>query len=139
MIALVLAVALGAAGSASPRAVALARIAAFDRHNADAMGALYAPDAVVKASDQCKPMAGSAVAAYYADFFRRFPDVRNEVAFVIAQGDRVAVRTAAVSTAGPIPLHFPIAEFLQVEDGKIVTDEALFDAGLQCGGAKSKD
>lgn len=106
MIAAALALAL-AASIPSPKAVALARIAAFDRHDAAALGALYATDAVVKASDQCKPMAGAAVAAYYADFFRRFPDVKNEVVFVLAEGDRVAVRTAAVSKAGPIPLNFP--------------------------------
>lgn len=60
MLAAVLALALA---PASAKATALAKIAAFDRHDAVAMGALYAPDAVVRASDQCKPMAGAKVAA----------------------------------------------------------------------------
>ncbi|WP_457312303.1 nuclear transport factor 2 family protein [Sphingomonas sp. UYAg733] len=101
--------------------------AAFNRHDAAAMAALYADDARLSSSDFCAPRGQRDVVRTYTALFAAFPDIEDRVDDLVVQGDRVAVRFTAVSVASGF--RMPIATFLKVRNGKIIADDSYFDAG----------
>jgi predicted SnoaL-like aldol condensation-catalyzing enzyme len=108
----------------TPREVVLAMFDAFNRHDADAMARLYAK---LTSPDYCHPRGRNDVSKSYRTLFAEYPDIRDDLETVVAEGDIVAVRFTATSRAGNLTL--PIQAILKVRDGLIVTDDALFDAG----------
>lgn len=113
--------------AAEPRAVVSAMFEAFNRHDAAAIARLYAPDAWLTSPDFCAPRRGRDVARTYEALFAAFPDIRDEVQQVVADGEMVAVRFVAVSAAGG--LRLPVQAMIRVRQGRIVADDAQFDAG----------
>ena len=111
----------------TPREVVLAMFDAFNRHDADAIARLYAKDAKLTSPDYCHPRGRNDVSKSYRALFAEYPDIRDDVEAMVAEGDIVAVRFTATSRAGNLTL--PIQAILKVRDGLIVTDDALFDAG----------
>ena len=115
------------AAARSPQAVVQAMFAAFNRHDAAAMEQIYAPDARLTSSDFCHARGRPDVRRTYEALFRAFPDIHDDVATIVFEGDRVAVRFTAVSTQGGLSLT--IHTFLRVRDGRIVEDDSVFDTG----------
>ena len=73
-------------------AVVMAMFDAFNRHDLDAMAALYADDAHVASPDLDAPQRGpEAIRAIYARYFESAPDIQDEVTRVFADGAQVAV------------------------------------------------
>src|ERR1044072_6581221 len=96
---------------------------AFNRHDVDALRALYAPQALHVSPSFCTPKQGpQQIVDVYGDMFHAMPDVQDEIVEIVAEADRVAVRFAARSSKLPSPLS--IAAFFQVENGKIVREES---------------
>jgi ketosteroid isomerase-like protein len=113
-----------------PRAVVEAVFAAFNRHDAEAMAAPYAPDAVLTSSDRCAPLQGrDAVRRIHAELFAAAPDIKDELKEVIAEGDRVAVRFVSSSAVPGAAFEIEIADFFEVKNGLIVRDMTIFDNG----------
>lgn len=111
----------------TPRQTVEAMFAAFNRHDAAAMARLYTPDARLTSSDFCAPRTGRDVERTYRALFAALPDVTDRIETIVAQGDRVAVRFTAASTAAN--LRIPIQAMLRVRGGKIVEDDSVFDTG----------
>ena len=108
--------------------------AAFNRHDLDAMARLYASDAILESPDFCSPRRGpEGVRKTYADLFRTFPDIIDQVTGSVVNGERVAVQFVAHSQ-GFDPTHeIRLATFFIVRNGLIVRDETYFDAhGQPC-------
>jgi ketosteroid isomerase-like protein len=96
----------------------------FNRHDAVAMRALYAPDAIHVSPAFCTPKRGpDEIAAVYQGLFTSLPDVRDEVVQIVAEGDHAAVRFVAHSGALKPSPTMPIAAFIQFRDGLIVREE----------------
>ena len=112
---------------ASPREVVTAMFDAFNRHDAAQMARLYAPAATLTSPDFCAVRGQKDVVRTYAALFAAFPDIRDEIQDIVAEGDMVAVRFVAVSQKGRLTL--PVQAMIQVRDGLIVHDDALFDTG----------
>lgn len=123
--------ALAASAPAPPHtdaaATTMAMFAAFNRHDAAAMAALYAADARLTSPDYCAPRGKADVERSYAALFAAFPDVEDVIEMMVVEDDKVAVRFTATSKA--TGLRLPIAAFLKVRDGLIVSDDSYFDAG----------
>lgn len=114
----------------APRAVVEAVFAAFNRHDADAMAALYAPDAVLTSSDRCAPLEGrDAVRRIHSELFAAAPDIKDDLKEIIAEGDRVAVRFVSSSAVPGAAFEIEIADFFEVKNGLIVRDTTIFDNG----------
>ncbi len=111
----------------TPRAVVTAMFAAFDRHDAEAIAKLYAPDARLTSSDFCAVRGRGDVARTYAALFAAYPDIRDRIEVMIVEGDRVAVRFVATSRSGALAM--PVQAMIRVRDGRIVEDDAIFDTG----------
>lgn len=115
----------------SPRAVVSAMFETFNRHDAVGLAKLYAADARLTSPDFCSPRGQRDVERTYAALFAAYPDIRDEVQEMVVEGDIVAVRFVATSKAGK--LNLPIQTMLRVREGRIVSDDSLFDAGgAQC-------
>jgi ketosteroid isomerase-like protein len=111
----------------TPEAVVQAMFAAFNRHDAAAMKLMYSEDARLTSSDFCHARGRSDVTRTYEALFQAFPDIHDDVATIVTQGDRVAVRFTASSKRGGMSMT--IHTFLRVRDGRIVEDDSVFDAG----------
>ena len=123
--------------SSSPidaRAVVEAKFAAVNRHDVAAVVALYAPDAVITASDFCATRNGRAdVERTYRGIFAAIPDVVADVQEYVVEGDRVAVRFVVRGHVGDYLVAVPIMDFFTVRGGLIVRDDGAFDnAGRAC-------
>jgi ketosteroid isomerase-like protein len=117
-----------ASGSGRPEDVVRAMFDAFNRHDATALAALYAPDALLTSPDFCAPRRGSEGARRtYQALFEAMPDIRDTVDEMVVQGDRVAVRFRARAIVQGQPVELPIAAFMQVSEGRIVRDQSFFD------------
>lgn len=129
---LALAVASPASAQTSSREVIESLFAAMNRHDAAAMASLYAPDAVVIASDACAPQIGAdKVRTSHEGLFRAMPDLQVETRDWFVDGDRVALIVAARSSKlGPNEALF--ADFFTLRNGKIVRDVTLFNPGRPC-------
>ena len=111
----------------TPREVVSAMFDAFNRHDAATLQRLYAPDARLTSPDFCSPRGRADVVRTYAALFTEFPDIRDTVQDLVVEGDRIAVRFVATSRTHDLAL--PIQAMIQVRDGLIVRDDALFDTG----------
>lgn len=128
LIALVAALAAPAAAAPSARAVVEAKFAAVNRHAVEDVVALYAPDAVVTASDFCKPRRGrDDVRRTYEAIVGGVPDVVADVQEMIVEDDRVAVKFVVRSRIPGRAFDVPILDFFTVKDGLIVRDDGIFD------------
>ncbi|MEJ8801869.1 nuclear transport factor 2 family protein [Pontibacter sp. H249] len=113
---------------------------AFNKHDLEAMAALYADDAVFTSPEMIEPKKGkAAVAEIYGPLFEMAPDVQDEVKHYIYNGkDEIAVEflsKGTVENIGPNdPPHMKGKEFelkifcrLKVKDGKIIEDVTYYD------------
>ncbi len=116
----------------TPAETVAALFAAFNRHDAEGLAALYADDAVVESPDLERPLEGpAAIAAHYHAMFAQWPDVRDDVRNVVAAGDQAAVEFVSAGTmqmdGRPVRFALPICSVLKVRDGRIVRDASYFD------------
>ncbi|WP_430423880.1 nuclear transport factor 2 family protein [Phenylobacterium sp.] len=134
LIALVAALVTPAAAAPSARAVVEAKFAAVNRHAVADVVALYAPDAVVTASDFCAPRRGrDDVRRTYEAIIGGVPDVVADVQEMIVEGDRVAVKFVVRSRIAGRAFDVPILDLFTVRDGLIVRDDGIFDnRGCAC-------
>lgn len=119
--------------------VVTAMFEAFNRHDVEAMAALYADDAFVNSPDFEAPKRGpEAIREIYGAYFASSPDIRDEVTRIFGSGDHVAVEFVSRGTmTHPAPgtpevmrdkaFALEIAAVLEVRDGKIVRDVTYFD------------
>lgn len=123
-----------AAADAKPASVVEARFATFNRHDLDAIVALYAPDAVLTSPGFCHERIGLAGARQaYAALFQAVPDITDEVTAVIIDRDHIAVEFVARSTRPGAAFSVRIADFLTLDHGLIKRDDAYYDAkGRPC-------
>lgn len=119
---------------------------AFNRQDAKAFAALYAPDAVASDPQYSEPLRGrEAIRKDIEDFFASFPDVQATTSNLLASGDTVACEMELSGTnKGPIvtptgtlaatnrQIKMPGSRFIRVnEQGLIVECRRYFDmAGL---------
>ena len=122
-----------AAPEPNPRAVVEASFAALNAHDATALAAFYAEDAVSISSDTCKPAIGpEPVRQTHAALFRAMPDLRIVATDWVVEGQRVAVQFTAYSKVlGPTG-EAMFGDFLTVRGDKIVRDVTLFNPGEPC-------
>lgn len=104
-----------------------ALFATFNAHDVDALEALYAPDAALTSPDFCAPRSRDDIRRTYGGLFEAMPDIRDDVESVVIQGDRGAVHFRSRSEAAGLDLE--IMTFFRFEDGLIVEDHTVFDAG----------
>ena len=128
-----------AASEAKPRsAQAQARtierlFEAFNRHDAKAMAALYADNAVLESPDYCTPVRGrAAIERVYNILFREISDVRDDVETMVVDGNKAAVQFQSRGTQAGTPFEVKIATFFTFADGKIVHDATYFDSTEPC-------
>lgn len=112
---------------------------AFNRHDVEALAALYAEDAVIESPDFEEPRRGPAgIRETYTPYFEASPDIQDDVTRMFGSGDLVAVEFVSRGTMtnlGPddpevmqdkaFAIH--IVSVLEVRDGKIVRDVTYFD------------
>jgi len=103
--------------------------AAFNRHDAAALQALYAPEAVLTSSDFCRPRTGRDVTRTYAALFSSVPDIKDRVVNVIIEGDRAAVRFVSSSELPGKSFRMQLVTLLRFRDGRIIEDDTIFDNG----------
>jgi ketosteroid isomerase-like protein len=112
----------------SPRAVVEAKFAAVNRHSVSDIVKFYSADAVIIAPDFCQPRRGqSDVTRIYESLFGAYPDIAADVHEYVVQGDRVVVRMTVSSRLPGHSFDVPIADFLTVRNGLIVSDDGYFD------------
>ena len=106
----------------TPEAVARARADAFNRHDLDALAALYAPDArIFDPPDRLRDSGAAAVRESFARAFSMAPDARTTVTDVLNQGNQTVVhetQTGAGTTRSVIRI-------LEVRDGRIAVEWIL--------------
>jgi len=109
----------------TPHAIALAWLDAFNRHDVDALVALYA-DHATHTSPKIRalhPETGgqvvgkAAIRAWWAGAVARLPGLRYEAATITATAERAVIEYTRHAPDGP-PL--PIAEAFDVESGLVV-------------------
>lgn len=114
-------------GKDDPASVVHSMFDAFNRHDAQGMARLYAPDVWLDSSDFCAPRQGrEAVRRTYQALFDETPDITDTVDELIVQGEKVAVRFHASGSVGGQAFELPIATFITVSHGLIVRDQSLF-------------
>lgn len=123
-----------AATDATAKSVFDARFATFNRHDLDAIVALYAPDAVLTSPGFCQARIGLAGARQaYGALFQAVPDIADEVTTVVLDRDHIAVEFIARSTRPGAAFSVRIANFLTLDHGLIKRDDAYYDAkGRPC-------
>ena len=123
-----------AAPPATAKSVFEARFATFNRHDLDAIVALYAPDAVLTSPGFCQDRVGLAGARQaYGALFQAVPDITDEVTTVVLDPDHIAVEFVARSTRPGAAFSVRIANFLTLDHGLIKRDDAYYDAkGRPC-------
>jgi len=106
----------------TPEAVARARADAFNRHDLDALTALYAPDArIFDPPDRLRDSGAAAIRESFARTFSMAPDVRTSVTDVLNQGNQTVVhetQTGAGTTRSVIRI-------LEVSNGRIAVEWIL--------------
>lgn len=124
----------GQTTTASSRTVLETRFAAFNRHDLDAIVALYAPDAVLISPGFCADRSGAEGARRtYGELFKAFPDITDEVTASVVDDDHIAVQFVAHVGKPGAGFSAPIANFLTLEQGLIKRDVTYFDTkGRPC-------
>lgn len=107
-----------------PEAVAHAREDAFNRHDLDALAALYAPDArVFEPPDRLRDSGASAIRESYARSFSMAPGVRVRVTDAMTEGNLTVVRETQTGVgASGVSARIRI---LEIRDGRIAVEWIL--------------
>ncbi|MHA1544253.1 MAG: nuclear transport factor 2 family protein [Alphaproteobacteria bacterium] len=115
------------------RAIIEAVFEAFNRHDLEAVVALYHPEAKLVTPGFPEPRYGlDVIRATYKDHFDNIPGVYDEVTRIVADGDQAAVEFTA-TWAQPTEDDpeargaLKIATFLTIKDGLIIEDMTYFD------------
>ncbi len=123
----------------NPQQIAESMFAAFNRHDVEAMAALYSDDAFIDSPDFDAPKRGQqAIREIYTKYFRQTPNIRNEVKSITACGDKVFVEFVSSGTIENPPSYAPpqmkgkkfavkIANVLEIKNGKIVRDVIYYN------------
>lgn len=129
-------VSMGALAQDTPEVVVKKRFEATAHRDVDAIAALYAPEAVETSPAFCNARQRPAGARKtYGDLFRDAPGIEDVVTNLVVDGNRVAVQFIARvrKPDGSIVFEAPLANFLTVEQGRIVRDDTYFDTkGRPC-------
>jgi uncharacterized protein (TIGR02246 family) len=117
------------AASAETDALVRRMFEAFNRHDLEALSALYSVDAVVISPDHAAVRGPGGVRRVYAALFTQFPDIKDHVSNIVVDGDRVAVEFVSKGcvAANQDCFELPIAAFITVRNGLIVRDVGYFD------------
>lgn len=117
---------LAQADTAETRAIIEAVFEAFNRHDLEAVVALYHPEAKLVTPGFPEPRYGlDVIRATYKDHFDNIPGVYDEVTRIVADGDQAAVEFTASwdqpteedpSARGTLK----ISAFLKIQDGLII-------------------
>jgi ketosteroid isomerase-like protein len=118
----------------SPHDTVQRLFSAFNRHDLDMMARLYASDAIIESPDFCSARHGpEGVRKTYAELFRAFPDIVDQVTGYLVSGERIAVQFVAHSQRFEPAQGLRLATFFTIRDGLIVRDETYFDTrGQPC-------
>lgn len=92
-------------------------MAAINARDLTAFGEVLADDYIQHASGAQPGPAG--VKALFAGFFARMPDLRAEVADLVAEGDRVFARTLTTATISGRPVRGEMFDLWRVKDGRL--------------------
>lgn len=121
------------ADTAETRAIIEAVFEAFNRHDLEAIVALYHPGAKLVTPGYPEPRYGlEVIRATYKDHFDNIPGVYDEVTRIVAEGDQGAVEFTASwdQPTGDDPEArgaLKIATFFTIENGLIIEDITYFD------------
>lgn len=119
--------------SAATRQVIVSLFEAFNRHDTEALVALYSEDAQILSPGDLNPRVGNSVVRdIYADHFDNIPGVHDAVQNIVVEGNRGAVEFTASwdqPTEGDPDARgqLRIAAFITVRNGKIIKDITYFD------------
>jgi steroid delta-isomerase-like uncharacterized protein len=119
---------------------------AITAHDLDALGNVYASDAVAYDPMYPEPLKGrEAIKKDSADFFRAFPDLRMEIANVVEKDDRLGAGEVVMTGTHTGPLGTPTgatipptnkrievkgAAFVRLnESGEILEERRYYDVG----------
>lgn len=120
----------------SARTVVEKRFAAVNRHDLDAIVALYARDAVETSPGFCADRSGPEGARRtYSELFKEYPTITADATSYLVEGNRVAVQFFAHTRKpdGTMAFEVRLANFLTVEHGQITRDDTYFDTkGQPC-------
>jgi len=115
------------------RAVVEAVFEAFNRHDLEAVVALYHPDAMFITPTYTEPRYGEETTRLiYQDHFDNIPGVHDQVTRIVAEGNQAAVEFTATwdqpteddpEARGALK----ISVFLKLKDGLIIEDITYFD------------
>ncbi len=119
--------------TATTRDIITAEFEAFNKHDIDALVALYSEDAETRSpGDLASTFGRDRIRETYQGHFDNIPDVHDSVQNIVAEGENGAVEFIASwsqPTADDPDARgsLKIAAFLTVRDGKIVKDITYFD------------
>jgi steroid delta-isomerase-like uncharacterized protein len=108
-----------------------------DKGNVDAFDDMIPPDAVDHSPFPGQPAGREGVKYIFRMLKSAFPDMRTEVHEMVAEGDRVAVRSRIVGThqgefmgvpASGKPVSIEGIDILRFENGKMVEHWGVYDA-----------
>lgn len=120
----------------SAKAVVEQRFDAVRQHDVGAVVMLYSSNAVETSPAFCHERLGrDGVRRTYAELFKAYPNITDDVITMIVDGDRVAVQFVARvrKPDGSFLFEVPLANFLTVQHGLITRDETYFDTkGRPC-------
>ncbi len=101
---------------------------AFNRHDVEAMAALYSEDAFIDSPDFDTPKHGPrGIREIYPKYFKQSPDIKDEVGNLVACGNKVFVEFVSSGTISGEKFSLKIATALEVKNGKIIRDVTYFD------------
>ena len=86
---------------------------AFNKHNPDLLDEIMSPDFVDAPNTPFELRGLESVKQYYADVYRGFPDLHLTIEDIIAEGDKVWIRTTMTGThteanGNSLELHSPL-------------------------------
>ncbi len=114
----------------SPRAVVERRFALVERYDVDGIAGLYAADSIQTSPGFCTDRRGPEGARRtYGELFKAYPTITAHITSLIVAGERVAVQFIARirNPDGSVAFESRLANFLTVQDGRIVRDDTYFD------------
>jgi len=115
------------------RQVVLALFEAFNRHDADALVALYSEDAVTRSPGDSEEQSGrEGIRENYQGHFDHIPGVWDSVRNMVIDGDQAAIEFIASWNQPTVddPAargELRIGSFITVREGRIVRDITYFD------------
>lgn len=123
----------------NPQPIVESMFAAFNRHDVEAMTALYSDDAFIDSPDFDAPKRGQqTIRETYTKYFQQTPNIRNDVKSIVACGDKVFVEFISSGTIENPPAYAPpqmkgkkfavkMASVLEIKNGKIARDVTYYN------------